>query len=272
MFLPRFTLAFMASFALWGGEPVLPQELGGVGVEEHLGKVLDGNLEFVAENGRPVPLSRYLNQGKPVILNFVYYSCPMLCNLVINGMTASMRELPWTPGKEYEVISISIDPREMYTLAAAKKQAQLISFDRPAPGWHFLTDYNDNAKKLAEQAGFHYRWDKGREQYAHSAALILLTPEGKISRYLYGVRFKPFDLRLGLTEASEGKFRSTTDHLLLYCFQYDPNARSYVMTARNIMRGGGILTVFILGAAVMRFWRKEREGSTDSAPVGGRPS
>ena len=237
-------------------------------MEEKLGTALDQNLEFIGENGRPVRLGQLLNQGRPVILNFAYYSCPMLCSMVLNGLTTSIRELSWTPGKEYDIVTLSIDPREMYPLAASKKQAQIVSFDRPAPGWHFLADYNDNAKKLAEQAGFHYRWDKQREQYAHSAALVLLTPDGKVARYLYGIKFKSFDLRLALTEATEGKMRSTADHLLLYCFQYDPLARSYVMVARNIMRGGGALTLFVMGATLMRFWRKERDTFQQLPPPG----
>ena len=267
MILRTFIFAALAIGALNAGAPI-PQELEGVGVEEKLGTALDQNLEFIGENGRPVRLGQLLNQGRPVILNFAYYSCPMLCSMVLNGLTTSIRELSWTPGKEYDIVTLSIDPREMYPLAASKKQAQLVSFDRPAPGWHFLADYNDNAKKLAEQAGFHYRWDKQREQYAHSAALVLLTPDGKVARYLYGIKFKSFDLRLALTEATEGKMRSTADHLLLYCFQYDPLARSYVMVARNIMRGGGALTLFVMGATLMRFWRKERDTFQQLPPPG----
>lgn len=267
MILRTFIFAALAIGALNAGAPI-PQELEGVGVEEKLGTALDQNLEFIGENGRPVRLGQLLNQGRPVILNFAYYSCPMLCSMVLNGLTTSIRELSWTPGKEYDIVTLSIDPREMYPLAASKKQAQLVSFDRPAPGWHFLADYNDNAKKLAEQAGFHYRWDKQREQYAHSAALVLLTPDGKVARYLYGIKFKSFDLRLALTEATEGKMRSTADHLLLYCFQYDPLARSYVMVARNIMRGGGALTLFVMGATLMRFWRKERDTFQQLPPSG----
>jgi len=266
--LARLLISALFALAIVEGNASVPQELNGVGVEERLGEVLDGNLEFIAENGRPVSLASFLRKDRPVVLNFVYYSCPMLCSLVMNGLTSSIRELPWTPGKEYEIVTISIDPREMYPLAAAKKQTQLISFDRPAPGWHFLSDYNDNARKLAEQAGFHYRWDKDRQQYAHSASLILLTPEGKIARYLYGIKYKAFDLRMGLTEARDGKMRSTGEHLLLYCFQYDPQAKSYVLFARNIMRGGGALTVFILGASLLRFWRKEREDLKQSPPTG----
>lgn len=237
-----------------------PRELEGVGVEEKLNTLVDGSIEFVAENGRPVPLRNYLNQGRPVILNFVYYSCPMLCSMVLNGVTSSIRELAWMPGKEYEILTISFDPRETHELAAAKKQAYLASFDRPAPGWHFLTDSNDSAKRLATQVGYNYHWDKSRNQYAHTAALILLTPEGKVARYLYGIKYKAFDLRLGLTEAAQGRVQGTKmEQMLLYCFQYDPNARSYAMTARNIMRAGGAMTVLILGATLMRLWRRDRE-------------
>jgi protein SCO1/2 len=237
-----------------------PRELDGVGVEEKLGTVIDGSLEFIGENGRPVAISSYLNQGRPVILNFVYYSCPMLCSMVLNGVTQSLRDITWTPGKEYEIVTISFDPRETHELAAAKKQAILASFDRPAPGWHFLADNNDSAKKLASQVGYNYHWDKSRSQYAHTAALIMLTPDGKVARYLYGIKYKAFDLRLGLTEAAQGRLQGTKmEQLMLYCFQYDPNARSYVMTARNIMRAGGAMTVLILGATLMKLWRKDRE-------------
>lgn len=237
-----------------------PRELEEVGVDEKLGTIVDGSIEFVTESGRPVPLRSFLNQGRPVILNFVYYSCPMLCSMVLNGVTSSMRDLDWTPGKEYEVLTISFDPRETHELAAAKKQAYMASFDRPAPGWHFLTDAGDSAKKLAAQVGYKYRWDTGRSQYAHTAAIILLTPEGKVARYLYGIKYKPFDLRLGLTEAAQGRLQGTKmEQMLLYCFQYDANARSYVMTARNIMRAGGAMTLLILGATLMKFWRRERE-------------
>jgi len=237
-----------------------PRELEDVGVDEKLGTVIDPSLEFVGESGRPVAIGKYLNQGRPVILNFVYYSCPMLCSMVLNGVTSSIRDLDWTPGKEYEIVTISFDPRETHELAVAKKQAYLASFDRPAPGWHFLADNNNSAKKLAEQVGYKYHWDKGRNQYAHTAALIMLTPDGKVARYLYGIKYKAFDLRLGLTEAAQGRMQGTRmEQMLLYCFQYDPNARSYVMTARNIMRAGGAMTVLILGATLMRLWRRDRE-------------
>lgn len=240
----------------------LPVELEGVGVVEKLGVTIDPNLEFVNESGRIVKVGQYLNQGRPVVLNFAYYTCPMLCSMVLNGLTTSIREIPWTPGNEYEILTISIDPRETNQLAAAKKQAQLASFDRPAPGWHFLSDNDGNAKKMADSVGFNYRWDKQREQYAHSAALILLTPEGKVARYLYGIKYKAFDLRLGLTEAAQGKLKSGgVENFLLFCYQYDPNSRGYVMAAKNLMRAGGALTVLLLGLTLMKLFREEKERS-----------
>jgi protein SCO1 len=241
----------------------LPPELEGVGVVENLGVQVDPNLEFIAENGRFVKLGQYLNQGRPVLLNFAYYTCPMLCSMVLNGMTSSIREIPWTPGKEFEILTISIDPRETNELAAKKKEAQLASYGRPAPGWHFLSDNDGNAKKLAEATGFHYRWDKSREQYAHSAALILLTPDGKVARYLYGIKYKAFDLRLGLTEAAEGKLKGGgMENFLLFCYQYDPASRGYVMAAKNLMRAGGALTVLLLGFTIIRLFRQEKQRMT----------
>ncbi len=169
-----------------------------------------------------------------------------------------MREIPWTPGNEFEIVTISIDPTETPKLAGQKKRSYLGSYGRTAPGWHFLVDRDGNAKKLAEQVGFHYRYDERQQQYAHAAAIMILTPEGKISRYLYGVQFKPRDLRLALTEASAGKTGGAVDRLLLFCFHYDPQARSYVLFATNFMRAGGVAVVLLLGGVLMSFWRKEK--------------
>lgn len=235
-----------------------PMELEGIGVEEKLGRQIDLNLEFIDTTGYPVPLKRFFGQGKPVILNLVYYQCPMLCSLVLNGQVAGMRELAWTPGNEYDVVTISIDPRESFDLAQKKRIVYTGSYERPAPGWHFLVDHQNNAKKLAEWIGFKYRFDEGKDQYIHSAAIMVLTPEGKVSRYLYGIQFRAFDLRLALTEASEGKLRSTMDKVLLFCYQYDPHSKSYVLFAKNFMRLGGGLTVLILGLFLWRMFRSER--------------
>lgn len=250
-------LALLCPLALFAAEP-LPEELEGVGITEKLGDKIDLDLTFIAEDGYPVTLRKYFEQDRPVILNLVYYSCPMLCNLVLNGQTATLREIPWMPGKEFEVVTISIDPTETFALARKKKISYLENYERPAPGWHFLTDHEGNVKKLAEQVGFHYRFDGRQEQYAHSAAIMVLTPKGVVSRYLYGIKFKARDLRLALTEASEEKFGFSVDRFLLYCFHYDPQSRSYVPFARNIMRGGGLLTVLVLGIVLLRLWRRER--------------
>ena len=240
-------------------EQPLPRELEGVGVDEKIGQQIDLNLTFVADNGYPVPLSQYFHQGKPVILNLVYYSCPMLCNLVLNGQASSLRDIPWTPGNEFEIVTISIDPRETFSLAQKKRELYRESYGRPAPGWHFLTDTDGHAKQLAEQVGFHYKWDERTEQYAHAAAIMVLTPQGKVSRYLYGIKFPTRDLRLALMEASESKLGSTlSDRLLLFCFHYDPHTQSYVLFATNFMRAGGVMVVLAIGFVLLRYWRKER--------------
>lgn len=236
----------------------LPAELEGVGIDERLGQPVDLDLTFIGEDGYPVALRSFFGKGRPVILNLVYYSCPMLCNLVLNGQTNALREIPWTPGEQFEVVTISIDPTENFGLARGKKAVYLTSYERPAPGWHFLADHQGNVKKLAGQIGFNYRFDERQQQYAHSAAIMVLTPEGRISRYLYGVRYRARDLRLALTEAAEGKFGLSVERLLLFCFHYDPQAKSYVPFAANFMRAGGALIVLVMGFVLFRLWRRER--------------
>jgi protein SCO1/2 len=255
------TVAIIAALALpsWAAEEKLPAELEGVGVDEKLDAAIDLDLQFTAENGYQVPLRKFFEKGKPVLLNLIYYRCPMLCNLVLNAQTDTLREIRWTPGKEFEIVTISIDPTENWGLAASKKRFYMEAYGRPAhQGWHFLADYQGNVKKLADQIGFRYRWDERTEQFAHAAAIMLLTPDGRMSRYLYGIRYSARDLRLGLSEASDGKLGSVGDKLLLFCFHYDADARSYVPLARNVMRAGGALTVLVLGAVLGLLWRKEK--------------
>lgn len=249
----------------------LPPELEGVGVEEKLGSGVNLNLEFTAENGYQVPLRKFFTTGRPVVLNLVYYKCPMLCSLVLNAQTKVLRDLQWTAGKEFDIVTVSIDPQEMFDLAQAKKKWYLQQYGRydAASGWHFLTDYQGNAKRLAEQVGFHYKWDARTEQWAHAATVMVLTPDGRVSRYLYGLNYRDRDMRLALTEASEGKLGTMGDKLLLYCFHYDPAAKSYVPFARNIMKLGGALTVLIIGTFLSVMWRRERrKNETDSLPDG----
>ena len=260
-------LAFLGAVAVFGADPVLPKELDGVGVDEKLGDKIDLSLEFMATDGYPKPLSNYFGKGRPVILNLVYYTCPMLCNLVLNGQVNVLREIPWTPGTEYDIVTISIDPTETWNLANEKRATMLSSFDRPAPGWHFFTDYNSNVKKLAEQVGWRYKYDPRGKQYAHSSAIMVLTPEGKISRYLYGIKYKPRDVRLALAEASEEKVGMTFERVLLMCFHYDPSAGSYVAFATNFMKLGGVLTMALIGFFLYRMWRSERRVPVTHAKV-----
>lgn len=248
----------------------LPSELEGIGVDEKFGQKVNLDLEFTAENGYQVPLRQFFNSGKPVIVNLVYYRCPMLCSLVLNAQTKVMKELAWSAGNEYEVVTISIDPQEMFNLAVAKKKWHLEQYDRPeaAQGWHFMTDYQGNAKRLANQLGFNYRWDAKTEQWAHAAAIMVLTPDGTVSRYLYGLEYRPRDLRLALAEASEGKLGTVGDKLLLFCFHYDPVSRSYVPFARNLMKAGGLMTVLVMGTILTFLWRRERRRTAASLPDG----
>jgi protein SCO1/2 len=244
---------------------VRPPQLIDVGVDEHLGSPIDLNLTFIAENGYPVALREYFEKGRPVILNLVYYNCPMLCTLVLNGQTEAMRAIPWTPGNEYEVVTISIDPRESFADAQKKKAVYMGSFDRPAPGWHFLADHDGNVQRLAKQAGFNYKYDRRQEQYAHPAAIMVLTPQGRMARYLYGIRYGAKDLRFALAEASEGRTTMALEKILLFCFHYDPKAGRYVWFALNFMRMGGLLTVALLVFFIRRMFRAERARAITTA-------
>ncbi len=255
----RLTILVLLAAASAVCQSKLPDELEGVGIEEKIGQPADLSLEFIAEDGYPVRLAEFFRKGRPVILNLVYYSCPSLCNLILNGQTDALREIPGTPGKDFEVVTISIDPSETFDLARRKRAAYLESYGRPAPGWHFLVDYRGNVKKLAEQVGFHYRYDERTRQYAHAAAIMILTPEGKPARYLYGVRFKPRDVRLALAEAAQSRGGFSVDRLLLFCFHYDPQARSYVLFATNFMRAGALLSTLVLAVVLVRLWRRDAQ-------------
>jgi protein SCO1/2 len=193
-----------------------------------------------------------------VVLNLIYYNCPQLCTLILNRQVEIMRQMPWTPGDQYEIVSISIDPRETPEIASRKKATYLASYGKPAPGWHFLTDRDGNAKRLAELMGYHYRWDPRIQQYAHLAAIMILTPEGKVARYLYGINYRALDLRFGLAEAAENRSTLTIEKVLLFCYHYDPVENKYVLFATNFMKAGGVLTILILGWFLYRMFRAER--------------
>jgi protein SCO1 len=231
----------------------------GVGVDEQAGNVVDLDLTFVNDAGQVVPLKQYFQAGKPVLLNLAYYRCPTLCNLVLNGQADAMKKMPLNAGVDYTVLTISIDPVETAQLAREKRTMYQAGFEgTKGSGWHFFADHRGNAKRLAEQIGFNYRYDPRIEQYSHPSAIMILTPEGKVSRYLYGIKFKPLDLRLALAEAREEKFAFSTEQLLLLCYHFDPQSGSYVMFAMNFMRAGGALVVLLMAWMIFRLRRAER--------------
>jgi protein SCO1/2 len=236
----------------------LPKDLEGVGITEHAGARLPLDLEFKDEDGKTVNLAQYFNGDRPVILTLGYYRCPMLCTLVLNSLVDGLKDLPWTPGQEFEIVTVSIDPTETPTLAKLKKQNYLEEYGRAgaAGGWHFLTGREESIRKLADAVGFGYRYVEERGQYAHPAAIFVVTPDGRMAKYLYGVLYQPKTLRLALAEAGQGKIGTTTDQLLLYCFHYDAQEGRYVLAATNIMRFGGATTAVVVGLWLAVSWRR----------------
>ena len=234
-------------------------ELRKIDIVEHLGESIPLNLEFINDEGRKVSLEDYFHQGKPILLTLAYYRCPMLCGLVLNGLTKGVSDLDFLPGQQFQMITVSINPEESYSLAAAKKKTHLDAINKPIKksSWVFLTDSTGNTKKLAEALGFLYYYVEERDEYAHPAAAFVLTEDGIISRYLYGIEYKESDLRLSLLEASEGEIGTTLDRIILYCFHYDPESGGYVVFAGNLMRVGGVITVLIIGTVLVILWRKE---------------
>jgi protein SCO1/2 len=240
-------------------QPVLPPVLRDVGFDQRLDEQVPLDLTFRDETGRPVQLREYFGR-KPVILVLAYYRCPMLCTEVLNGVVRALLEMSLTVGKDFNVLTVSFDPREMPDLAAAKKKTYLERYGRPGAeeGWHFLTGDPEPIKRLTAAVGFRYVYDELHEQYAHPSGIMVLTPAGKISRYFYDVRYSPGDLRLGLVEASENRIGSPVDQVLLYCFHYDPVEGKYGPAVMNFVRLGGVLTLLALGWFMFVLWRHER--------------
>ena len=240
-------------------ETKLPRSLEGVGFDQKLNEPLPLDLTFRDEAGRSICLGEYFH-GKPVILVLAYYRCPMLCTQVLNGLVRGMLDIPFKAGRDFEVVTVSFDPRETPEMAAAKKQTYLERYGRPgsANGWHFLTGAEGEIKRLTDAVGFRYRYDARHDQYAHAGGIVLLTPTGKVSRYFYDVRFSPRDLRLGLVEASENRIGSLADQVLLFCFHYDPEEGRYGPAVMRLVRLGGVLTVLSIAIFTVVLWRKER--------------
>jgi protein SCO1 len=236
----------------------LPPILQSVGFEPPLNGRVPLDLPFQDETGRSVQLRDYFTQ-RPVVLGLVYYGCPMLCDELEQGVVGSLRMLSFNPGRDYQVVFVSFDPRETATMAAQKKELAMKEFHRPdtADGWHFLTGPQASIEALTKAANFRYVFDKKSGLFAHASGIMLLTPDGRISRYFYGVEFPSRDVRLGLVDASQGKIGTPIDHILLYCFQYDPSSARYSASILKILRVGGVLTIVCLVAGVLIFRRRD---------------
>jgi protein SCO1 len=236
-----------------------PPRLENVGIEQHLDAQVPPGLTFSDETGKVVTLGDYFGR-KPLILNLVYYNCTMLCGEALAGLASAMRLVKFDVGNEFDVITVSFDPRETPEMAAAKKIDYVKRYGRPnaAEGWRFLTGQPDSINALTKAVGFQYQYDAKSNQYAHATAIIVLTPQGRISRYFYGVDFPPKDLRMGLVEASQGKIGNPIDAVLLYCYHYNPETGKYGAIVSNIMRLAAAGTVLMLGGLLFILWRLDR--------------
>jgi protein SCO1 len=236
-----------------------PPRLENVGIEQHLDTQVPPDLTFRDDTEKTVKLGDYFGH-KPLILNLVYYNCTMLCGEALAGLASAMRLVKFDVGNEFDVVTVSFDPRETPEMAAAKKVDYVKRYGRAnaAAGWHFLTGQADSIDALTKAVGFNYQYDPKSNQYAHATAIMVLTPQGRISRYFYGVDFPPKDLRMGLVEASQGKIGNVVDAVLLYCYHYDPETGKYGAMVGNILRGAGAATILLLGGLLFILWRLDR--------------
>jgi protein SCO1 len=239
-----------------------PAVLKNIEIKQNLGTQLPLDLQFKDENGRDVRLGEYFG-SRPVVLSLVYYECPMLCGEVLNGMSSAFNVLKFDLGKDYEVVTVSFDPREGPDLARAKKAryVKLYNRDGAEKSWHFLTGSPESINALAKAVGFQYQWDERTQQFAHAAAIMVVTPHGKLAQYLYGVEYAPKDLRLALVEASQDKLGSVVDQVLLYCYHYDPRTGKYGAVISRILQVAGLLTILVLGGGLLLLTKLEPKQS-----------
>ena len=245
-----------------------PPQLREVTFKQRLGEPLPLDARFTDEAGRAVALGDYFKTGRPVVLAFVYYRCPMLCTQVMNGISSALTALPFAPGTDFDVVLVSFDPRDTAADAAEKKRTHLQywSAEATANAWHFLTGDEPTIRRVTSAAGFTYHWDERQQQFAHVSGLLVVTPEGRLSRYFYGIEYSPKDLRLALVDSGQGRVGSVIDELLLYCFHYDPEAGRYGAVVMNLIRLGGVVTLAVMAGFVLL---TRRRGSGTRAE--GRP-
>jgi protein SCO1/2 len=256
----RLLIAFLLVAGLACAQPFgRPPALRDVGIEQKLNYQVPLDLTFTDESGKTVQLAQYFH-GKPVVLSLVYYKCPMLCNLVMNGELRVFRQLPLTLGKDFEAVTVSFDPSETPALAAEKKATYVDKYNRPGAdqAWHFLTGRPEQVKALADSVGFRYAWDDQTKQWAHASVIVTLTPRGRIARYQYGIEYSNRDTQLGLIDASANKIGSLTDQILLFCYHYDPHKGKYTFAIMNALRVGGFGIVTALGLFLFVNFRRDR--------------
>ncbi len=240
----------------------LPEALQSIGIEQKLGDKLPMDVELKDEDGRAVKLGDYFSKGKPVIIAFVYYECPMLCNQVLNGLTGALKGINFDAGKDFDVLAISFDAREndKPELAKNKKAGYVERYGRQGSenGWHFLTGSQASIDQVTKAAGFSYKWDEKSNQFAHAGGIMITTPDGKLARYLYGIDYAPKDLKFGLMESAESRVGNPAEQLLLYCYHYDPSTGKYGLAILNVIRLGAIATLIGMGAMALVFWRRNK--------------
>jgi protein SCO1/2 len=240
--------------------PPLPAALRDVGIDQRLNEQVPLDLVFRDENGVARPLNSYFGR-KPVVLALVYYQCPMLCTQILNGLVSSLRSVSFRAGEEFEVVAVSIDPTETPQLALEKQKQYVKRYGHGAAGWHFLTGDESQIKSLAGAVGFRYAYDPKTKLFAHASAIMMLTPQGRLSRYLYGVDYAARDMRLALVEASENRIGTPVDQILLFCYHYDPVTGKYGAAALSLMRFAGVAFVLILSTFLIIMWRRDMRRS-----------
>ena len=262
-------LGMGAAQAIGTASGSLPSLKQGVGIDQNLNAQIPLELTFRDETGQTVRLGQYF-RDKPVVLALVYYECPGLCDLILNGLSHAMQQISLNVGTDYQVVTVSFNPQETWQLATAKKANYIEKYNRPGAkeGWHFLTGDQANIKALANTVGFRYKYDQQSQQFVHASGIYVITPEGKISRYFYGIQYKPRDFRLGLVEASANKIGSPVDQLLLFCCQYDPATGKYGFVIARVMQVLGTSTALLLFGFIFVMLRRDRRSHMDV----GRPA
>jgi protein SCO1/2 len=254
-----FLVAAAASLGAAFAAPVgLPEQLQGVGIDQHLNAQLPLAAQFTDETGATVQLRKFF-QGKPVLFAPVYYTCPMLCNQILSGVVAGLRPLSLKPGRDFEMVAMSINPAETASDARSKRDQYSHSYSSRAgtTGWHFLVGSQSSIDQVTKSIGFRYHWDSAHKMFVHASGIMLVTPEGRIARYFYGVEYEPKDLKLGLIEASHNRIGSPVDQILLFCYHYDPATGKYGATVINLLRLTAGLVLGVLAVGLFLFWRRD---------------